>query len=79
MNGITTRLFYIWLLEHGIKHPNKWLAKELGVVPSTITKWCTAIDAGRRDSTTRTAMNKFTDIADELNGRPSAKVRSIFR
>jgi DNA-binding CsgD family transcriptional regulator len=78
ITGVTSRKFYLWLAERGITHPNKFLAEELGLSPSTITKYCNHIDSGRRDRTAKRAIAKFLSVADKLNGRPSAKVRRIF-
>lgn len=45
------------LVEH--KRTNKWLAEQLGINPTTVSKWCT--------NTTQPTIETFIQVAKALN------------
>ncbi len=49
------------------KRTSKWLAKELGKDPATISKWCTNTSQPDLTTLTRVAQLLDVDISDLLN------------
>lgn len=59
------------------KHTNKWLSEQLGVNPTTVSKWCT--NSSQPDLVTLTKIARLldVDVKDLLHSIREEKVRYI--
>ena len=52
------------------KRTNKWLAEQLGVAPSTVSKWCTNVCQPSLETLLQIANNLEVKVQDLIKDKP---------